>query len=163
MTRPFLIGLAAANALLAGLLVYELSAPLPEPEPPAMRLTPKTKPAVVATAVTTPAAEAFAELAARPPFSASRKPAVSTEQTGSALPSEMTLVGVILGSTDSLAMLRTPAAPLAEAYRVGAVISGWRLTEIASDHVVLSSGGASSVLRLDASKAKPSALPGSSQ
>jgi len=164
--RPLLIVLAAANLLLAGALVYELSAPLPEPEPPVMRLRPKAQPAAVVAAVTTPAPEAFADIDLRPPFSANRKPVAASEAgAAQALPPELTLVGVIVGGTDSLAMLRTPAAPLADAYRVGATISGWRLTEIAPDHIVLNAGGVRSEIRLDANKPKPPppAAPGSSQ
>lgn len=164
--QPVLIGFAATNLVLAALLIYQISAPLPDLAPPVMHLKPKAQRAEAVVPVTTPAPEAFAEIDARPMFSPDRK-AIATAQTGEAslAPPDVILVGVIVSGRDSLAMLRTPSAPLATAYRVGASVSGWQLSEIAPDRVVLTAGAVRSEIRLDANKAppRPPAAPGSSQ
>ncbi len=165
--NPLLIGLMALSLLLAGLFVYEITAPLPESDPPVVHLKPKAQRAAAAMAVTTPSQEAFAEIEMRPMFLPSRKPvATAAEASAAALtPPDIALVGVIVSGQDSLAMLRTPSAPLASAYRVGADISGWKLSEITTERVVLTAGGQRSEIRLDANKPPPAPPrpPGSSQ
>ncbi|MBV9992290.1 MAG: hypothetical protein JOZ72_13480 [Alphaproteobacteria bacterium] len=164
--QPVLIGFAAADLLLAGLLVYQLTASLPELDPPVMHLKPKVPRAEAVVPVTTPALEAFAEIDARPMFAPDRKAAVMAQPGAASLaPPDVTLVGVIVSGSDSLAMLRTPSSPLATAYRIGATVSGWQLSEIAPDRVVLTAGPARNEIRLDANKAppRPPAAPGSSQ
>jgi hypothetical protein len=68
-------------------------------------------------------------------------------------PPEVALVGIMIDSHDRIAMLRTPGSPLANAFHLGATVSGWQLSEIAPDRIVLSAGGARAELRLDANKA----------
>ncbi len=159
--------LAASCALLALLLAYELSAPLPDFAPPSYRLKPRAQPLPHAAAVATPPPEAFAEIATRPLFDPSRKGALPAAAGDAPLgPPDVTLVGVILDGGDSLALLRTAAAPLATAYRVGATVSGWQVTEISPDRVVLGAGPARSEIRLEANKAPPrppAAPPSNSQ
>lgn len=149
-------GLAGASVLLAALLVYEISAPLPEFDPPAFRLRPRAQRAAGIVAVTTPPPDAFAAIDARPPFSPSRRPIAVPGTGGASLaPPELSLVGVILDKEESLALLKTPTSPLATAYRVGAMISGWQLSEISPDRIVLSAGAARSEIRLDSNKTTP--------
>lgn len=149
-------GFAATSALLVVLLAYEITAPLPDFEPPSFRLKPKAQPVAGVVAVTTPPFEAFAEIAARPPFDPSRKGlAAAASSDASSSPPDVTLIGVILDKENSLALLKSPTTPLATAYRVGATISGWQVAEISPDRVVLSAGPARAELRLDANKAAP--------
>lgn len=164
--QPVLIGFAATSLALAGLLAYQLSAPLPEFDPPVMHLKPKAQRAGTVVPVTTPSPEAFADIDTRPMFSPDRRAIASIPSGDASLaPPDVILVGVIVSGRDSLAMLRTPSSPLANAYRVGAAISGWQLSEIAPDRVVLTSAAGRNEIRLDANKAppRPPAAPGSSQ
>jgi hypothetical protein len=130
-----------------------------------MHLKPTAQRAEAVVPVITPAPEAFAEIDARPMFSPDRR-AIASAPAGEAslTPPDVTLVGVIVSGRDSLAMLRTPSSPLANAYRVGAAISGWQVSEIAPNRIVLTSGAARSEIRLDANKPpRPPAPPGGSQ
>jgi len=163
--QPVLLSFAATSLVLAVLLVYELSASPPEFNPPAVHLKPKAQRAGEVTPVTTPPPQAFAEIDARPMFSPDRKAVMTQTSEASLAPPDVTLVGVIVSGQDSLAMLRTPSSPLANAYRIGAAIAGWQVSEITPDRIVLTSGGARNEIRLDANKAppKPPTVPGSSQ
>ncbi|HWA90951.1 MAG TPA: hypothetical protein VG889_13000 [Rhizomicrobium sp.] len=152
------IGFAGTAALLAALLVYEVAAPLPEFDPPAFRLKPRAPRIANVAAVAAPTPDAFIDIALRPPFDPSRKSVVaSAASDASAAPPEVTLVGVIVDGANSLALLKTAASPLATAYRVGATISGWQVTEISPDRVVLGAGPARSEIRLQANKSAPAA------
>ena len=62
------------------------------------------------------------------------------------LPSNVSLVGVIIDGDRQLALIKTQGAPFAESLRVGAVIDGWKVTEIAPDKVVLRAGTAEQIL-----------------
>ena len=160
--QTVLYGFSGAGALLAVALIYQLAAPLPDFDPPLVRLKMKTQQIAAVVPVSTPAPEAFAEIDARPMFSPTRKSVAAAATGGAALqPPDVTLVGIIVDAKDRLAMLRTPAAPYANAFHVGATISGWQLSEIAPDRIVLSAGGARDEIRLDANKAppKPAAPP----
>ena len=147
-------GLAAASVLLVALLIYEISAPLPEFNPPAFRLRPRGQRMAGIVTVTTPPPEAFAAIDARPPFSPSRRPVAAPGAGEASLaPPEVSLVGVILDKEDRLALLKTPTSPLATAYHVGATISGWQVSEISPDRIVLSAGVSSTAFaRRDGSR-----------
>jgi hypothetical protein len=147
-------GFAAASAMLTVALAYLIVVPLPELDPPSFQLKPKARPISGAVAVVTPPAEAFIEIATRPPFLPSRKGLVATASGDvPAAPPDVALVGIILDKDSSLALLKTAAVPLATAYRVGGSISGWQVTEISPDRVILSAGAARTELRLSDNKA----------
>ena len=152
-------GLAAATALFAALLIYEIVAPLPDFDPPMFRLKPRAPRIANVAAVVTPSPEAFAEIATRPPFEPGRRGSTAAAADVSAAPPDLVLVGVIVDGTNSLALIKTASAPLAAAYRVGAVVSGWQVTEISPDHVVIGSGGVRSEIHLQANKSTPQATP----
>ena len=158
--QTVLYGFSGAGALLAAALIYQAAAPLPDFDPPLVQLKTKTQQIAAVVPVSTPPPEAFAEIDARPMFSPARK-SVATAATGGAVlqPPDVALVGIIVDSRDRLAMLRTPGSPLATAFHVGATISGWQLSEIAPDRVVLSAGAARDEIRLDANKAPPKPPP----
>jgi hypothetical protein len=154
--QTVLYGFSGAGALLAVALIYQVAAPLPDFDPPQVQLKTRTQQIAAVVPVSTPPPEAFAEIGARPMFSPARK-SIAAAATGetAAQPPEVTLVGIIVDAQDRMAMLRTPGSPLASAFRVGATISGWQLSEIAPDRIVLSAGGARDEIRLDANKAPP--------
>ena len=47
----------------------------------------------------------------------------------------------MIDSHDRIAMLRTPGSPLANAFHLGATVSGWQLSEIAPDRIVIRDAG----------------------
>jgi hypothetical protein len=154
--RTILYGFSGLSAFLAVALVYQIAAPLPDIDPP--RLPPKQRAQQIAAVVpvSTPPPEAFAEIGTRPMFAPSRRgTAAPATGTATLAPPEVTLVGIMIDSRDRIAMLRTAASPLATAFHLGATVSGWQLSEIAPDRIVLSAGGARDEIRLDANKAPP--------
>jgi hypothetical protein len=149
-------GLFGACGVLAALLIYEVAAPLPALEIPAAQARPRTRTASAVAAVVVPPPGAFAEIDARPPFNSTRKGIAATVGgDASSAPPDVVLVGIIASGGDQLALVKTPSSPLATAFRTGATISGWQVTEIHPDRIVLSSGPARSEIRLEANRAPP--------
>jgi len=161
--QNLVLGLSALCALLAALLVYLIAAPLPDLEIPQVPLEQQRAAARQTASMATPPPQAFADINARPMFSPDRKAiAEPGASMTSGSPPNIALVGVIMDPKDRMALIRTGASPLAGAFRLGADISGWRLTEIAADHIVLSQGASRDELRLEdnhAPKTAPVAPP----
>lgn len=153
--KPAVYGLSAVCASLALLLGYEIAAPLPVLEVPVAQLKPKTRAVSATAAVRTPPPAAFAELDTRPPFDPARRGVATDGGDASPAPPDVVLVGIIVSGGDRLALVKTSSSPLATAFRVGATISGWQVTEIAPDHIVLGAGPARSEIRLEANRATP--------
>jgi hypothetical protein len=155
--RTVLYGFSGAGALLALVLFYQIAAPLPDIDPPRVQLKARTQQIAAVVPVSTPPAESFAEIGTRPIFSSIRRSAAAPGTAGAATlqAPEVALVGIMIDSHDRIAMLRTPGSPLASAFHLGATVSGWELSEIAPDRIVLSAGGARDEIRLDANKAPP--------
>ncbi len=98
--------------------------------------------------------KAFAETLARPLFHASRKPApklatVSPEAAAADSPT-LKLVGVVIGPEGRSALIRISTSAELVEVSVGERIDGWRLETIESDRIMLKSGKASAVYRIDA-------------
>lgn len=166
--QTVLYGFSGASALLALALVYQIAAPLPDIDPPRLAPKPRAQQLAAVVPVSTPPPEAFAEIGTRPLFSPSRRSAAAPAAAGAAAlqPPDVTLVGIMIDSRDRIAMLRTPSSPLATAFHLGATVSGWQLSEITPDRIVLSAGPARDEIRLDANKAPskaPSPPPATSQ
>lgn len=157
------IALGSAITALAGLclilgccVLYECVAPLAPFDTPEVEL--KKPVAATATALfTPPSMVSFAILDARPLFNPTRQPFDTSQTPGSdsafgsavpPLPNDVSLVGVIIDGDRQLALVKTQSAPFAESLRVGALIGGWKVTEIAPDKVVLHAGGAEQILRI---------------
>lgn len=155
--KPAVYGLFGLCAALAALLVYEIAAPMPSLDVPAMPPKPRTRAALGIAAVTTPPPGLFVEIDTRPPFNPTRKGvAASTSGDASSAPPDLALVGIIVDNHgDRLALVKTSSSPLATALRVGSAVSGWRVTEIAADRIVLGAGPARSEIRLEANRAPP--------
>ena len=160
--RTLLLALGGTCALLAAGLLYLIVAPLPDLEIPQQTLKHAAPRMLETMAIAIPPSEAFADINARPMFSADRKPIPPSASAGATgeTPPAITLVGVILDSQDKMALIRTPNSPFAGAFHLGSDISGWRVTEIAADRVVLSAGPLRDEVRLENNHAsKPNAAP----
>ncbi len=98
--------------------------------------------------------KAFSETLARPVFHASRKPApklvTATPEAAAAESPALKLVGVVIGPEGRSALVRMPSAAELVEVSVGERIDGWRLETIESDRIMLKSGKASAVYRIDA-------------
>ncbi len=127
-----------------GLAPAPLDAALPEKIAPAPeRAVPPTTPI-----------EAFSETLARPLFHASRKPApklaTATPEAPAADSPVLMLVGVVIVPEGRSALIRMPNSAELVEVSVGERIEGWRLESIETDRIVLKSGKASAVYRIDA-------------
>jgi len=152
--QNLLLGLSGMCAVLGAILLYLVFAPLPELEIPRVPSEPQRNAMPQATPIATPPLEAFADIGERPMFSPDRKAFVAPgSAAAAATPPSVALVGVIMDARDKMALIRTPGSPLAGAFRLGADISGWQLTEIGADHIVLSLGAARDEIRLEDNKA----------
>ena len=153
--QTVLTAFMGTGVLLAALQVYQIAAPLPDPDVPVVTLKPRTTEIAAAAPVITPPAGVFGEIGARPMFSPARRAAVTGEAAQALSPPDVTLVGIIFDKDTRLALLKSPSLPFATSYGVGAAILGWQVSEIAADRVVLTSGPARHELRLDANRAPP--------
>lgn len=134
-------GLILLAALLGTDLLYQSFAPPKEFHPPPSTINfPAAAPATHTGFVAPPAGE-FAEIDERPVFSPQRKPMgsqlsdVDMSQTGA--PSNLTLVGIIMGPDKRIAVLKAAGSATAQNVSVGGMIEGWRVTRIESSYIVL--------------------------
>ena len=117
--------------------------------PPSFRMPPKN---------------AFAQLATRPPFSASRRPPRAkpppkpvVQQKAPAPPPkavaepQVTLVGIVISAEKSIAMVRKPGAEELLRLSKGADLDGWRVEGVLPDRLLLSHG--EKVLELELTEA----------
>ena len=152
---PWELALTGLCIVLGGAVLYECAAPLQAFNPPALELK-KHQVAVNAAFFSPPSEASFSAIDTRPLFSPTRKPIDVPQGPGESgpgsavppLPSNVSLVGVIIDGDRQLALMKTQGAPFAESLRVGALIDGWKVTEIAPDKVVLHAGTAEQILGL---------------
>jgi hypothetical protein len=106
-----------------------------------------------------PPKQAFAEVDDRLVFNSARTRVVAPSLPGASnatsLPSDLSLVGVILDDETKLALFKSPAAPLAVGVGLGGSIDGWQVTRIEPDRVALRAGGPEQEIRLSTNKAPP--------
>jgi hypothetical protein len=124
------------------------AAPLPEfaPEPGTFEPPPR---------------HVFAEIVARPLFSASRRPFVGGESEGEAAPGEglaIELVGTLLTEQGAAALLQ-PAGQDARWLHAGDTIAGWQVEAIQRDKVSLQLDGEGKTLELRADLNQPAQTP----
>ncbi|HWD28598.1 MAG TPA: hypothetical protein VG387_15610 [Rhizomicrobium sp.] len=126
---------------LAGVVAYQVLAPVPEiPDPPAQTLPARAAPPIAS--YTPPPRESYAVVNARPLFDAARRPIAEAQalDAASLAPPDVSLIGVIIGPRGAVALLRAADAPAAVTVRQGESIKGWELVQVTSDHVVLRTG-----------------------
>lgn len=89
----------------------------------------------------------------RPLFLPTRRPAriekpIVTAAPAPAPPPNMSLVGTILDGNRAQALVRMPPKPVAIRLHIGDVITGWRITQIEAQRMVIALGDRSITLRL---------------
>ncbi len=162
-TRPQ-IALGALCLLLALSCGYELVAPPPEVAIPVLRWRTVNASQPLAMAQPFPAVEAFAALDARPMFNPARKPIELPEDKPSALtalppPTDLALMGVIIGGDKRIALVRAGTSPVAESVIVGGQLSGWQVSAIEPDHITLHAGSNDYTINLHANRPAGPASP----
>lgn len=158
------IGLAALCLALAALFVFEQNAEPAAAEVPVLRWQPAA-PAPLALAPALPPSDSFAAIDERPLFNPARKPVQPAPDAAAAAaappppPSNVSLIGIIIDGERRIAMLRTPASPLAISVAVGQDVGGWQVSAIEPGRVVLHSGTSDFVLDLNARRPSDGSAP----
>ncbi len=154
--NPAQLVLAAICIALAVVLGYILLAPLPDiavsPVQARSEAVDDTPPA----RFEAPPRQAFAEVDDRSVFNPLRVRVSAPFQPGTnsatTLPTDLSLIGVILDGDTRLALFRSPAAPLAVSVPVGGSIEGWQVTRVDPDRVGLRAGGPEQEIKLSTEK-----------
>ena len=111
-----------------------------------------------------PSKAAFAEVDDRSVFNPARVRVASASVPGAAntatLPSDLSLVGIILDDNRKLALFKSPQAPLAVGLGVGGSIEGWQVTRVEPDRVALRAGGPEQEMKLSDNKPAPGSAVG---
>jgi len=160
---PAQIVLACICGLLGAALLYLLLAPLPEYSVAEIR--PPAVPADNAPPARfeAPPMEAFAAVDDRSVFNPLRvrveAPAAPSSAGATSLPSDLTLIGVILDGDTRLALIKSPSHPLAVGVAVGGSIEGWQVSRVDPDKIVLRGGGSEQELKMSFSKLTPTQFP----
>lgn len=157
--NPAQLVLSAICLAFAAVLGFIVFAPLPEV--PASPVLARSEPAddTPLPRFDPPSRQVFAAIDERLVFNPSRvrisAPFEPGASNASSLPSDLSLVGVILDDSTKLALFKSPAAPLAVSVPVGGSIEGWQVTRIDADSVGLRAGGPEQEMSLSANKAPP--------
>jgi hypothetical protein len=167
--NPAQLALGVVCAVLIVLLGYMVFAPIPEIAVPRVQ-TAQDAPDDDDTPLArfqVPPKEAFVEVDERLVFNPSRVRVVSAAQPGgpttASLPSDLSLVGVILDGDTKLALIKSQAAPLAVGVTVGGTIEGWEVTRVDPDRVALRAGGPEQELTLSSNNPPPATGPNGGQ
>jgi len=163
--NPAQLVLSGICAALLIVLAYLLFAPLPEVSLPPVQA--KTEMVADDDAplprFEAPPVTAFAEVDDRSVFNPSRvrisSPTVVGAAGGTTLPSDISLVGVILDGEKKLALIKSPREPLAVGLGVGGSIEGWQVTRVETDRVALRGSGPEQELMLSDNKPAEGAGP----
>lgn len=181
--NPIQLALSAVCASLLVLFGYLLVAPLPEiGAPPVIHTRPAAaihkkndsdddsdtdsdvdsdndNDATTLARFIAPSKQAFAEVDDRLVFNPARTRVEAPSQPGTSnatsLPSDLSLVGVILDDNTKLALFKSPNEPLAVGVGLGGSIEGWQVTRIDPDRVALRAGGPEQEMSLSSNKAPP--------
>ncbi len=144
-----LLGLCGVLAVTLGWLWL---APLPEYPAPEIHLRAEATDNVAPAPFSPPPREAFAEVDDRSVFNPQRTRVVASQAPGAvnttSLPSDLSLVGVILDGDTKLALFRTQSAPLAVSVPLGGTIEGWQVARVEPDRVVMHAGAADQEMKL---------------
>jgi hypothetical protein len=147
---------------LAGIVVLELSSPIaPQviaavPAAPFLEFAPEPDP------FDAPPSHRFAEIGARPLFSASRRPSVPEIEAGQELPRDeniaLELVGTLLTEEGRAALLQLRGEN-ARWLRAGERLAAWQLETVERNHVRLRRDDASTTVELRTDVVEPPPLP----
>ena len=143
---------------LAGGVVFELLRPLAPQVTAALGPAPLPEFASEPSIFDPPPSHAFAEIAARPLFSASRRPFVAASETEKEVPPAesvaIELVGTLLTEGGAVALLQ-PQGQNARWLRAGETIAGWQVETIQRHQVSLRLDGEAKTLELRADLIQP--------
>jgi len=164
--NPAQLALGVVCTVLIVLLGYMVFAPLPEISRPQVQTQQASSDDDDDTPLArfqVPPKQAFAEVDERLVFNPSRVRIISAAQPGgpttASLPSDLSLVGVILDGDKKLALIHSQGAPLAIGVAVGGSIEGWEVTRVEPDSVALRAGGPEQELTLSSSHPPPATGP----
>lgn len=155
--NPAQLALSGICAALLVVLGYLLFAPVPQVSLPPLHAHAES----VADDAPLPRFEpppmaAFAEIDDRSVFNPDRvrvsAPSVAGPTNAATLPSDLSLVGVILDGEKKLALIKSPEEPLAVGVSVGGMVEGWQVTRVEPDRVALRAGGPEQELMLTDNK-----------
>jgi hypothetical protein len=160
--NPAQFALSVVCAVLLIILGYLVVAPLPEISVPQVHARSESiEDDAPLPRFEAPAKAAFAEVDDRSVFNPARVRVSSASVAGATnattLPSDISLVGVILDGEKKLALIKSPQAPLAVGLGIGGSIEGWQVTRVEPDRVALRAGGPEQELKF--SDNKPAANP----
>ena len=160
--NPAQLALSSVCAVLLVILGYLLIAPLPAISvPPIHARSEPVEDDAPLPRLEAPPKSAFAEVDDRSVFNPARVRVNATSVAGATnattLPSDISLVGVILDGERKLALIRSPQAPLAIGLGVGGTIEGWQVTRVEPDRVALRAGGPEQELKLSDNKLQANA------
>ncbi len=158
---PMQLALAALCGALVLVFAYEIAAPIPRFDVPKSTEFYRPAPITFQDTANAPSAASFADIDAHPIFSASRTPIASHVDTAhggtsSALPTDVSLIGVIIEGKTRMALLKAASEPFARSVPQGGQIGGWTVMEVDPDRIVLSSGATKQEILLAANRAADS-------
>ncbi|MEI9886376.1 MAG: hypothetical protein WDN08_07705 [Rhizomicrobium sp.] len=146
--------------LLGGAILYEAVTPLDPVTIETPRLPARRPAALRPPAYAPPPAESFADIDARPLFSAKRRPLADLQASGAAAAtSDFVLVGVIMGGERAVALLRNKSTAATTSAGVGDLVNGWRVARIDATAVTLHANGGEFVVPLDGPANRPPSAP----
>lgn len=169
-THPAQLALMGLCGALLLIFLYEIAAPISPYSMPKSAALPVIPEITFQDNATAPSSAAFDDIDARPVFNPSRQAiaAAATSAGGlAALPSDLSLIGVIIEGDTRMALIKSQSAAFASGIKQGDAIEGWTVAEVDPDRVVLQSGPRKQELLLSQNHAAPQsggpgAGPGSS-
>jgi hypothetical protein len=152
--------LAGLSLLLLGGIAYESFAPL-APVIVEVPRVPKTIAPSAPTPVFIPPPESdYADIDARPVFSAARKPlADSTQAAAATASSDFSLAGVIMDANRAVALIRSRSANTTTSAVLGDSVAGWRVVRIEATAVTLHDASGDAVITIEGPAARPAGAP----
>ena len=154
--NPAQLALTSLCGVLSILLGYMLFAPLPDIPQPAIQAHADPVDDAPPARFEAPPKQTFAEVDDRSVFNPLRVRVSGPSEPGAAntnsLPTDLSLVGVILDGDTRLALFKSASAPLAVGVSVGGSIEGWQVTRVEPDQVGMRSAAGEQEIKLAAGK-----------
>ena len=161
---PFLLALAVFAVALAAIVAWEVSNSVGAGEPLAARTVRRAAPfeaKLLPPPVVVQPEQQYAELAARPLWTPTRRPAPPAAAPSTYTPGQFVLQGVIVVGNSKTAMLKEKSNGKLHRVEAGKQLNGITVAEISPDSVTLTQGADREVLPLTVQKAAPApAVPG---